>query len=88
MYVLSLLSLTFPLVHCHAELSTRQTSGGLSAAHCPSRGRRGGLCWGSRGWLGMPPCMCRLGTEFGQRSIKGLVIPSCLGDGRDDKHVG
>lgn len=57
-------------VHLASETSPLilQTVCAPASAHCPSQGRKGGLCWVSRGWLGRQRCTYRCGGVCGRRS--------------------
>lgn len=58
--------------HCADRKDThsfiRQTGGALVSTHCPSRGRRDGLCWESLGRSGRLRCRYRAGVVFYRRS--------------------
>lgn len=48
--------------------SIRQTDGAHVSIHCPSRGRKDGLCWGFRAQQEKRLCMCRCGVESCRQS--------------------
>ncbi len=57
----------------------RQTAGGLSAARCPSPGRRGGLCSGFRGRSGTLVCRYRSDAVSCRRSVAQFLAGTSAG---------
>lgn len=57
--------------------SILQTSGALCATRCPSRGRMGDLCSGSREQPGRLVCRCQCGCVSGLRSVGAVMSGLC-----------